>query len=51
MNRTEIRKYVDEMLDRADIRVLRIIYRVLLGLTTRNRTLKERLCLCRAFYL
>lgn len=34
MNRTEIRKYVDEMLDRADIRVLRIIYRVLLGLTT-----------------
>lgn len=34
MNRTEIRKYIDQMLDRADVRVLRIIYRVLLGLTT-----------------
>ena len=32
MNRTEIRKYIDQMLDRADMRVLRIIYRVLLGL-------------------
>ena len=34
MNNSEIRKYIDEMLDRADVRVLRIIYRVLLGLTT-----------------
>lgn len=34
MNNHEIRKYIDEMLDRADVRVLRIIYRVLLGLTT-----------------
>lgn len=34
MNRTEIRKYIDQMLDLADVRVLRIIYRVLLGLTT-----------------
>lgn len=33
MNNSEIRKYIDEMLDRADLRVLRIIYRVLLGLT------------------
>lgn len=33
MNSKEIRKYIDEMLDRADFRVLRIIYRVLLGLT------------------
>lgn len=33
MNNHEIRKYIDEMLDRADVRVLRIIYRVLLGLT------------------
>lgn len=33
MNNSEIRKYIDEMLDRADVRVLRIIYRVLLGLT------------------
>lgn len=32
MKREEIRKYIDEMLDRADMRVLRIIYRVLLGL-------------------
>ena len=30
----QIRKYIDQMLDRADVRVLRIIYRVLLGLTT-----------------
>ena len=34
MNKSEIRKYIDQMLDRADVRVLRIIYRVLLGLTT-----------------
>lgn len=34
MNNSEIRKYIDQMLDRADVRVLRIIYRVLLGLTT-----------------
>ena len=34
MNNSEIRKYIDEMLDRADVRVLRIICRVLLGLTT-----------------
>ena len=34
MNNSEIRKYIDQMLDRADMRVLRIIYRVLLGLTT-----------------
>lgn len=34
MNNSEIRKYIDQMLDRADARVLRIIYRVLLGLTT-----------------
>lgn len=33
MNNSEIRKYIDQMLDRADVRVLRIIYRVLLGLT------------------
>lgn len=34
MNNSEIRKYIDQMLDRADVRVLRIVYRVLLGLTT-----------------
>ena len=34
MNNSEIRKYIDQMLDRSDVRVLRIIYRVLLGLTT-----------------
>ena len=34
MNNSEIRKYIDQMLDRADVRVLRIIYRVLMGLTT-----------------
>lgn len=34
MNNSEIRKYIDQMLDLADMRVLRIIYRVLLGLTT-----------------
>lgn len=32
MKQEEIRKYIEEMLDRADIRVLRIIYRVLIGL-------------------
>lgn len=32
MKQEEIRKYIDEMLDRADMRVLRIIYRVLIGL-------------------
>lgn len=32
MKQEEIRRYIDEMLDRADMRVLRIIYRVLLGI-------------------
>lgn len=32
MKQEEIRKYIQEMLDRADMRVLRIIYRVLIGL-------------------
>ena len=32
MKQEEIRRYIDEMLDWADVRVLRIIYRVLLGL-------------------
>lgn len=32
MSEKQIRKYIDEMLDRANVRVLRIIYRVLLGL-------------------
>lgn len=33
MSETDTRKYIIEMLDEADIRVLRIIYRVLLVLT------------------
>lgn len=33
MSETDTRKYIIEMLDEADLRVLRIIYRVLLGLT------------------
>lgn len=32
MKQEEIRKYIQEMLDRADMRVLRIIYRVLIGM-------------------
>lgn len=32
MSEKEIRKYIDEMLDGSDLCVLRIIYRVLLGL-------------------
>lgn len=33
MSETDTRKYIIEMLDEADLRVLRIIYRVLLVLT------------------
>ena len=32
MKQEEIRKYIQEMLERADMRVLRIIYRVLIGM-------------------
>ena len=32
MKQEEIRKYIEEMLAEADMRVLRVIYRVLLGL-------------------
>ena len=32
MSEKQIRKYIDEMLDSSDLRILRIVYRVLLGL-------------------
>lgn len=32
MNEKQIRKYIDEMLDGSGLHVLRIVYRVLLGL-------------------
>lgn len=38
MSETDTRKYIIEMLDEADLRVLRIIYRVTLGLiSSKNR--------------
>lgn len=36
MSETETRKYIIEMLDEADPRVLRIIYRVMLGLVIKE---------------
>lgn len=32
MQAEEIRKYIDEMLDGSDVRILRIVYRILLGM-------------------
>ena len=38
MSETDARKYIIEMLDEADLRVLRIIYRVMIGLiSSRNQ--------------
>lgn len=36
MKQEEIRKYIEEMLERADMRVLRIIYRMLINLTAKK---------------